>query len=86
MTPVTVNSILNGMSDEQKFALYYLVGYALETGKSYLRACEDVTDEYRVKSIYKTFTDEQKAVTKYLLAKVRKERKCEVIGKETEVE
>lgn len=71
MNNVIVEDILNEMSDEQRRALYYIIGYALDTGIDL--SCTDSSnpDNIRFKDIYEKFTDEQKAATTYLLRESR---------------
>jgi hypothetical protein len=77
MNNVTANNIVNEMSIKQRHTLYYIIGYALDTGKDFTQV--DTIDPYEImfKDIYEAFTDDQKAVAAYMLNEVMPNREEE---------
>jgi hypothetical protein len=72
---ISINDVVNTLNEYQRIMLYYLVGYALDTGRNYICGPGNF-DNYKqrkLREIYNSISEEQKLAVDYLINEAMKE-------------
>lgn len=76
---ISINDVVNTLNEDQRKMLYYLVGYALDTGRNYICGPGNFDNhkQHELREIYNSINEEQKLTVDYLIKEAMKEHRKE---------
>ena len=76
---ISINGVVNTLNGDQREMLYYLVGYALDTGRICICGTGnfDNSKQRKLREIYNSINEEQKLTVDYLINEAMKDHQKE---------